>query len=244
MKQFTFSFNGYDVTGIVSFIIGAILTAIISGVISFYFSRRREKSILKLKVQIDTADKLQEMIKVSSDKSVALILKLDFDNYHQYKDNERLHQVGAQRFYKVFKKWDEDYIQYTESISSILFFIELREIVLVNFRVFHRELLNVYNNLIKKNQELFSIRLKIIDLAFRSMQIDVNTIEQFNNAYTDFQELKIDINSYLHDLQIGLQNEFYRKLFHHRIPKRKTADPAYKVLTAQKSKTSILEGED
>ena len=53
-------------------------------------------------------------------------------------------------------------------------------------------------------------------------------------------ETIIDIDAYIDDLQVGIQNEFYKKVFtSKKIPNRKPLDPNCKVLTPKKGKNTI-----
>lgn len=45
---------------------------------------------------------------------------------------------------------------------------------------------------------------------------------------------------FLTDLQIGLQNEFYKKLFSKGVPKRKPTDPSIEVLEPENTDISLL----
>lgn len=251
MPQFSIVIFGYDVTGYITFLIGIVITAILN----YWLLSKREKKQLKVKIQIETAEALQEKIKEFIDVShkvknldLCFVYIKHYNNDFNNKDSD-----GLEEFYKKlmnddikrirdkFIEWDNDYFNYySKAYFSIQFFIEMRQVVLIRFQNFHTELANSYDRLLEKKGQLDNYKNEVVTMLIESKHIDEEIINKFQDEYNIFKEILYDIDSYLLDLQIGLQNVFYKKLFKTKIPIRKPNDPNMKVITPKKNKVKFI----
>lgn len=180
---------------------------------------------------------IKDFLDVSSEtRSFGFII----DSIRQYNNNIKNH-VNARVIIDLFNKWDSIfYDSHSNVFLSILSFIQMRQVILVKFQNFYSELGNNYNDLLEKRIQLDLYKNEIINLLLQSKHVEEDVIDKFEDEYNQFNEISKDIDSYLLDLQIGLQNEFYKKMFRVKIPIRKQEDSNIKILTPKKSKATSL----
>jgi hypothetical protein len=234
--NFSINFFGYDITSLVTFFVGAIVTAIIS----YIFSYRREIQFLKYRIQIDTAEELLKIAKEYFDCSAKSKLYSDFVikqynlafNVNTKKSNVSLSLIDiyTKRISETFSEWDISFNSYTKSFLEITYYLELRRIVLNKVYKCHDELLDQFRNINVKRNEIKPIQFQILLASGSYNYIDDKTSDDFNTLLSEYRELLYDLDGLIYDLQIGIQNIYYRKIFFAKIPKRKPIDSNLKTL--------------
>lgn len=116
----------------------------------------------------------------------------------------------------------------------------MRQIVLSKFKRFHSTLTEKHKELLVKVKEITNLNFNTFRLINLSQEIDESSIRQHQQLINEINSIFADIDMYMMDLQIGLQNEFYKRIFRKGVPKRNPADPSIEVLEPEKTDISLL----
>lgn len=141
---------------------------------------------------------------------------------------------------KKLLEWNEKIRTYSSYLFAVVWHIELRQIVLAKFKRFHATLTEKHRELNDKYHEISSLNIDIIISINISEILDEGTIDKHEQLSKEFYSIVSDIDMYMMDLQVGLQNEFYKKLFKKGVPIRKPTDPNIEVLIPEKTDISLL----
>lgn len=235
MQDITISIGGYNVTSIVMLFIGAGITAFCS----YFVSIRRERKHMRKKIEIDTANDLHIIIKEFLDISQIMKTPLIFHiNSYNIRIKNRF-EVQQDNLYSLLNNWEENYEIYHNKLFSILLYIEFREIVLFKFRIFHSEIIEKYTTLNKTKQGICQSNLIIMRAISNKEEISEDLIHGMVELLKEFENTLYAIELIMIDMQIGMQNELYKKIFNNRIPIRKPLDSNSKVLAPKKQRKGI-----
>lgn len=171
---------GYDLQVILGFLAGILATAIIS----FVFSVIREKRMLKLKVQLNTANELQELISNYFKNNNAIhyyFSRMDLNFYNkilQLSDFNKNEDFGESLTKKMIK-WESNLEKYNNCLFAVTSHIELRQIVLSKFKHFHSRILGKHKTFIDLTLKIIKVNYQITNSINSTKLIDENTIDKY-----------------------------------------------------------------
>jgi hypothetical protein len=246
-------FVNLNVSSILSFVMGAVLTALIG----YFFTKQREKNLLKLKLQVETTEQLLSKTKNLFNYTFEEIItvKIDLETYNsileKYYNIENQKEIGnsfssENSMLKMARNKSksirdnmniilEKRKQYGNLFFDFIFYIEARQVILKKFIPYHTNLLNHYKELMKIFEELHS------NIYFSNISNNLSNDKIIENYFIEQIGLvdekiinstnMIDIN--LKDFETGLQNEFLSKIFGGKVPYRKPLLKKYKITKPQ-----------
>lgn len=237
-------------------ILNMITGALIAAALGYLFAKKREAQLLKINIQIETAEQLINAIKSFNNKS-AIITSLNYSPFKiynltiDYKQNIMVKanylqnstdwvdeynrrniardKENINKFINHHTELWEEYLQTFFSITSIL---ESKEVILNRFVGFRLLLLYEIKGLSKTQSGFMNFYYSDISNKI-SMGELINDVEinKIDNYESEFMEKFCDISCIMYDLQVALQNEFLSKIFKYSVKMRQPQNedlPVYK----------------
>lgn len=223
--------------------------AMIPTIISYFATKKREQTIIKINFQMKASEELIDGVKrytnkldktniqlsVVADKYNSYIQTMEKANLNEIKNNNSKNDIDIAKdvIFNDVNAFVSSWNKSIEDFSNIINILESKQIIFNRF-------IELKELLISQNEKTMQIYNKIIDIYYSKLYnqlINSNIISPEDNRMLkqledDFKKSKSDMLCYIYDLRVATQNEFFRKLFKYKVPIRKQQEgevPVYDV---------------
>lgn len=233
-------------------IIPVFVSAILTSFIGYWVATKREKVILKQKLETETVDELLKLIWVAENDLNRIITTYYILHFSQYDEQAKIHEnsiINKEpitdidfQFYRLDElktSIDNDINElinlvskYHYSALEVIHYIESRKIILDGFKIFIDEIISRHERQRKEMDILtektyrFYLKNKII----RNEKLSLSDFDLLKECFDNLNNTNDYLKCYYYDLEIELQNEVIGKLYNKKINGRTPLDPKYKVL--------------
>jgi len=233
-------------------LITSIISVIFSSILGWWIANKREKKVLKQKLEIETADEILRLTKKSKEELCNIVLtfyELKFSNYNEQlnkcndKGNSMLYPTNALILDQIKNSIDNNMneltskvIKYNQTALDVILFMESRKVILQGFKIFVDQILELH----EKQREAKDFLTETIYRFYLKGKIENNQLlshsdfEQIKSSLASIEDIKNMLLCKFDDLEIVLQNEFIGKLFSEKISERNPIDARFKVLKIDK----------
>jgi|LGOV01.1.fsa_nt_gb glutamate synthase domain-containing protein 2 len=235
--------NSIGIDNLISVIIGALLSALLSS----HILKKREKEKTKLDLELETVKEVLYEMKSVGDKLVSVhqirdYLLESFNNQLIKLEDGQNINLSIQSFFEYtqkdirenFDEFQKSWFAFSETFISFILSFESKEIILSRFigikealveeekktRLLYNKIFDIYNSSI----------LTKVTYSERIDEEEIELIKSMNNEV--FIDKRTDITVILYDLKIELQNEYLSDLFDFSLPRRKPQNSEFFVYTS------------
>ena len=234
--------------------VSILFGALISGIISYVLTEKREINKLKIEVQLRVAEQLLDHLRIFKDASSYLYIK-DLDikgdsifktynsllNYKEKEDNnankDNINIFRNKQIEDVMKKinncmvyYHDDFESYNTSLMGVCNILESKAVILNKFQHFEYALL--------KELRLYSTSIAApISTCFTDIsqnisiakEIGEECLKNLGDCEIELKKKKDVMLLIIQELSVGVQNEYLSKIFKYKVPQAKNSEfPAHK----------------
>lgn len=219
-------------------LIGTIIGALISGIITYLYNRKQLKNNLQIRACEEILMKIDELnLALLEAYSKLFFLIPNIKNYNQnLGEQNNLYKVYLNSVMNDIKEHQEKWNNYILAYNNYSNTYESKEVILHDFKPIYNYIAKELNLLFQtQNRLIVHYNNKISLQLMSSKLISADGIDEIINIYDKFTSLYCDIQGYFNDFKHELQNYVYSDLFDkYKIQKRKPIDKNVVVLSLDK----------
>lgn len=231
----------------------AISSALISAFVGFIVGMKREKIILRQRLETETVDELLRLIKEAMEKVGGMdtvFFHLPFNRYNDLFDEKEDPAEGNIKNILLSGQIDlmkgniDDlvaaFLRYFDCAVDLIRFSESRSIILNGgFKIFIDRIIE-YHGQLRENENLLVeqiCRFTILPYVDDHERIPQNYLDMIKEQLKNLESIKLDLVCVYRDFEIELQNEFIGKYYPKgkKLAPRCPEDPSCRVLRKDKT---------